>query len=382
MASRNIHRFIRSKSENNLHAQKDIILAGKKISPMAFGCMQLTLPNGPTEKTAKNLIDEAIEMRINTFITAAGYGAQRSNEKLLGNVLHECPRETIFIGTKGGISFASKSYCQSPEEIRQSVEESLKNLQVEFLDLFTLHRIDKNASPENFAATIAAMKALVKEGKVKAIGLSEPTAAQIHFAQSVEPQEIRITVIESSYSIATRRAEYNGVLDACEQYDMFFMAYTSLLRGFINPSLQKISQEECENLSAEELQKRVFGLIHLSEMQKTIPMFSLENIRDNLKASLAFQKIAKELNCTPSQLSLAWLRHKNARIIPLPGTSSVEHLRENVEAMNIHIPKEIFDKISALEFKGNPNPPVLGVFDNDEALEKKVAPVMARRNSL
>lgn len=345
---------------------------------MGFGCLQLSY--APISRPDKiRIIQKAYSGGATLFDTAAAYGHDRDNEKLLGEALKDIDRAGVTIVTKCGIDFSTMTYALAPEQIRASVELSLKNLGASQLDLFYLHRLDPGASKEEFEQAVRTVKMLVKEGKVKQIGLSEPTADQIIEAHRLSPEDIPISSVESAYSIATRRAEQNGVLHTCRQLGIEFVAYTPVVRGLTDIRLQQISEDEIEASDPAVLRARVFAVLDIEDevVRRSLGFYSVGfldecNIKNNVRMILAFQKKAVSLNCSPTQLALAWLQHRG--VTPIPATTNIVHLEENLGAQFLTLSEEALDEFDrafpAGSFIGNPNPAVLDRFDNP-ALEQK-----------
>lgn len=349
-------------------------------APMGFGCLQLSESNLP-DAARIAIIQQAYDGGAKFFDTAAIYGTNRDNEKLLGQALAGKDKSNITVATKCGIDESTFSFATSPQQIRASVEESLRNLGVAQIDLLFLHRTDPNGSPDKFDESITTMKQLVIEGKVKKIGLSEVSESQIRQAHALYPRNIGISSVESAYSIGSRRAELNGVLDACNELGIQFVAYTPLVRGLTDRRLQKITGEEFQTLSDHEFQTRIFEIMEIpantdSGMERrTVGFFHASHIKKNVKMVLEFQKMAAKLACTPSQLALAWLQYRG--ITPIPGTANAAHLAENLAAQSIILTDNVMQELDNLfppgSFEGNPNSTMLDQFDNPALEEKKVS---------
>jgi len=340
--------------------------SGKSIG---FGFLQLSYPTKVDDEKAKELLKLFLEKGGHFIDTAAVYGENRHNEKLLGKCLQSLGRQNFVIATKCGIDFDTMSYTQSPKAIRDSLEESLKSLAVDSVDVLYLHRIDPDASQDQLAATIRTMKELVKEGRVKRIGLSEPSAEQIRFCHGVEPRDVPISTVESAYSIAARRVEDNGVLDTCKELGILFVAYTPVVRGMVDERLQKITASDFKILSDSEFQKRVFELLNITsknDSRRDVGWFLEKNIKHNVGKILAFHNEAKRIGCSPSQLALAWLAKKKG-VMSIPATTNPSHLSENMASLGVELsPQDIetLDKLfSPGTFLGNPNPLSLSKFD-------------------
>lgn len=369
---------------SNISAIKDeknssVNQAANKAS-LGFGCLQLSESGLPLEGCIA-LIQQAYEGGAKFFDTAAIYGSNRNNEKLVGKALAGKDKSNITIATKCGIDENTFSFATSPQKIYASVEESLRNLGVDQLDLLYLHRTDPNDPQEKFDESIRAMKQLVIEGKVKKIGLSEVSESQIRRAHSLYPQNVGISSVESAYSIGTRRADLNGVLSTCHELGIQFVAYTPLVRGLTDRRLQKITTEEFQSLNDAEFQARIFEIMEIPANtepgmeRRTVGFFHESHIKKNVQMVLNFQKMAAKHGCTPSQLALAWLQHRG--ITPIPGTANAAHLSENLDAQLITLTDDVMKELDSLfppgSFEGNPNSTMLDKFDNPALEEKKVS---------
>ena len=191
-----------------------------------------------------------------------------------------------------------------PEAIRRNCEDSLRRLQTDVIDLYYLHRWDKKVPVED---SVGAMSDLVRAGKVRGIGLSEVSAATLRKAHAVHP----ISAVQTEYSLWTRNPEI-AVLEACRELGAAFVAFSPVARGFLCDALHDVSTLDAKDI------------------RRAMPRFSPENYAANLKLLPPYKALAREAGCTPAQLALAWLLHKAPHIIPIPGTTSVEHLREDL----------------------------------------------------
>lgn len=340
------------------------------IHKMGYGTLQLSYPEmNKTEAAA--LLTKAADNKLNFFATAAVYGAYRHNEKLLGDVFKE--RDDVILSTKCGIDFVTKKFTQTPAEINESIEISLKNLHKKQLDLVYLHRLDLNATEDEFKATIGALKNLVVAGKAKYVGLSEPTHEQLERAIAAEPRSVPIAAVECAYSIFTRRAEENQILDICKKNKILFVSYTSVLRGLASPKLKQLSAEDVQSLPIDELKKKFFALLDIDFVTQSVGWFQDEYIRDNIAQAQRFVHEAERLHVTPAQLSLAWSMAQGA--LPIPGMTNITQVDENAFATKLSLSQDDIKRLSDLfpygSFKGIPNPVVLKEFNNDESLEKK-----------
>ena len=343
------------------------MLEGLNMSRIGFGALQLSYPEMDID-TATALLEKAIAEGCTFFDTAAAYGLNRHNEQLLGQIIGS--NSSVVISTKCGIDFVTGKYTQSPSEIEESVNISLKNLRRDYLDILYLHRIDPSASPEKFVETISCLKNLVVKGKVRYIGLSEPTQRQLLDAMEVEPKSIPISTVQCAYSLFTRRAEQNGVLDTCKQHGILFVSYTSVLRGLADSRLKAIKPDDVEHLPINELKERVFQLLNLNSMVQTVGWFDDKYIRENIRLSLRLISEAENHNVTPAQLVLMWSVENG--ILPIPATTNKLHLSENLAVLNMNIGKDLLKRLGDIfpcgAFGGIPNPQMLTTFNNDHLL--------------
>jgi aryl-alcohol dehydrogenase-like predicted oxidoreductase len=209
-----------------------------------------------------------------------------------------------------------------PEAIRQNCEDSLRRLRTDVIDLYYLHRFDKKVPIEE---SVGAMSRLVEQGKVRALGLSEVSAATLRRAHAVHP----IAAVQTEYSLWTRNPEI-AVLDACKELGAAFVAFSPVARAFLSGKLLDV------------------GTLHAKDIRHGMPRFEPANYAANLKLLPAYLAVAKEAGCTPAQLALAWLLHKAPHIVPLFGTTSLEHLSENVAAADVKLSPAIMAKAEGL----------------------------------
>ncbi|HVL75332.1 MAG TPA: aldo/keto reductase, partial [Noviherbaspirillum sp.] len=208
-----------------------------------------------------------------------------------------------------------------PESIMRHCEDSLRRLQTDVIDLYYLHRWDKKVPIEE---SVGAMSRLVEQGKVRAIGLSEVSAATLRKAHAVHP----IAAVQTEYSLWTRNPEI-AVLAACRELGATFVAFSPVARGFLCDSLHDV------------------GSLHEKDIRRGMPRFEPANYAANLKLLPGYKALAQEAGCTPAQLALAWLLHKGEDIIPIPGTTSVEHLREDLAAVDVRLSPDLMARLEA-----------------------------------
>jgi aryl-alcohol dehydrogenase-like predicted oxidoreductase len=271
---------------------------------------------GATNKQqSSDTLLRAIELGLDFFDTADIYGFGE-NEKLLGEVLKPY-RNKIKIASKFGIlrsktDLDMRGFDASPKHLRFSIEQSLRNLQTDHIDLYYLHRMDPNTPIEE---TVGAMAELIKEGKIGHIGLSEASAEIIRRAHAIHP----ITAIQTEYSLLSRAPEHNGVLDTCKELGIGFVPYSPLSRGLLS------SQQ--------------FNEFDKNDFRKNLPRFQQANQANNQKLIQQFSKLAKAKNCSTAQLCLAWVLAQGDHIVPIPGTRRIKYLEENIAATEIQLSK-------------------------------------------
>jgi aryl-alcohol dehydrogenase-like predicted oxidoreductase len=301
-----------------------------EVSAIGLGCMNLSHAYGApvSKEQGERVLLAALDAGVTLFDTATLYGFG-ANETLVGNVMKP-HRSKFTLASKCGVSGVDvagdgklvRVIDGRPATILKSCEDSLRRLQTDVIDLYYLHRWDKKVPIEE---SMGAMSELVKKGHIRSIGLSEVSAATLRKAHAVHP----LAAVQTEYSLWTRNPEI-AVLDACKELGISFVAFSPVARGFLCGELTDVAK------------------LDLKDIRRSMPRFSPENYAANLALMPAFHALAKEAGCTPAQLALAWLLHKAPHIIPIPGTTSVEHLHEDLAAADVSLSAGVMARAEAL----------------------------------
>jgi aryl-alcohol dehydrogenase-like predicted oxidoreductase len=302
---------------------------GPEISAIGLGLMGMSEFYGPAEDTRSiAVIHRALDMGINFLDTADVYGSGR-NEELAGRALEGRRREVVLATKFGNVRGPDGSWRGingRPEYVKQAAEASLRRLGIETIDLYYQHRVDPNTPIED---TVGAMAALVQEGKVRWLGLSEAAPATIRRAQAVHP----IAALQTEYSLWSREPE-DELLALTRELGITFVAYSPLGRGFLTGAIKRI-----EDLSED-------------DWRRTNPRFQGENFQRNLDLVRAIEALAREKGVTPAQLAQAWVTARHDHVVPIPGTRSIERLEENAAALDIRVTQTDLDRLDAIAPRG------------------------------
>ncbi|SRR5579871_1635226 len=310
---------------------------GLEVSALGLGCMGMSFafPPYPEKKDMIDLIHKAIEKGVNFFDTAEVYGPY-TNEELVGEALIPFRHEVV-IATKFGFNIQngkSVGTNSRPENIRRAAEDSLKRLRTNVIDLFYQHRVDPNVPIEDVAGTV---KELIQEGKVKHFGLSEAGANTIRRAHAVQP----VAALQSEYSLWTRTPE-DVIIPTLEELGIGFVPFSPLGKGFLTGKMNETTKFES------------------NDFRNILPRFTTEALKANQGLIDLLGKIAAQKNATPAQIALAWLLLQKPWIVPIPGTTKLHRLEENIAATNITLTsqelKEIDSALEEIKVVGNRYP--------------------------
>ena len=281
---------------------------------MGFGCMSISANYGPAADKNRGIevIRAAYDQGVTYFDTAEVYGPY-ANEELVGEALAPI-RDKVAIATKFGFDNENGGTLNSqPKHIRKVVEESLKRLRTDHIDLYYQHRVDPNVPIEEVAAAI---KDLIKAGKVLNFGLSEASAKTIRRAHAVQS----VTAVQTEYSLMQRDVENDGVLAACEELGIGFVPWGPIGQGYLTRKIDARTKFDPK-----------------MDLRSGFPRFSPENIAANMPMVDLIKRFAEKKNATPAQISLAWLLAQKPFIVPIPGTSNIDHLNENLGATRVQL---------------------------------------------
>jgi aryl-alcohol dehydrogenase-like predicted oxidoreductase len=309
--------------------------SGIRVSALGLGCMGMSFLYGPTDD-AENMrvLHRYLDLGGNFLDTAEVYGPY-TNEELLGRFLKEIPRESVVVATKFGFRLENGERTgidSSPANVRRACDGSLRRLGIDRIDLYYQHRVDPSVPIEE---TVGAVAELVKEGKVRALGLSEAGPETLRRAAKVLP----VSALQSEYSLWTRDVETNGVLATCRELGIAFVAYSPLGRGFLTGAIQKSSD------------------LDPSDWRLTNPRFAEAALQSNLKLAEAVKDLAAKKGCSPAQFALAWVLAQGNDMIPIPGTKRVRYLEDNMGALAVNLTpddlKETDERIRGVSVAGD-----------------------------
>lgn len=298
------------------------------VSAIGLGCMGMSFAySGGSEADAVKTLHRALDIGVTFFDTAEAYGPYE-NEVLLGKAL-KGRQDNIVIATKFGFQIdPSRSGPESmigldsrPENIKRVADHSLKRLGREVIDLYYQHRVDPAVPIEDVVGTMAD---LVRQGKIRALGLSEASANTIRRAHAVHP----ISAVQSEYSLWSREPDQNGVLQVCQELGIGFVPYSPLGRGFLAGGIQKIDD------------------LRSDDFRRSLPRFQGENFERNLRLRRALNEIAIEKGVSNAEICLAWLLNQGEHIVPIPGARKIDHLEQNARSVELELTINDLGRIS------------------------------------
>lgn len=304
--------------------------SGLQVSAMGYGCMGLTGTYGtpPERQKGVEIIRAAVELGVTLFDSAEAYGPF-TNEELVGEALTPF-RDQVIIATKfgWGINPDGSRYGldSRPKHIREVVDAMLERLRTDHIDLLYQHRVDPNVPIEDVAGTV---RDLIAAGKVKHFGLSEASAQTIQRAHAVQS----VTAVQSEYSLWTRDVEENGVLATCEKLGIGFVPFSPLGAGFLSGKIDANTP------------------IDPKDFRHSSPRFSPEARAANFALVELLKQVADRKRATPAQIALAWLLAQKPSIVPIPGTTKLERLKENLGAVNVELTPDDLREIDAAASK-------------------------------
>jgi aryl-alcohol dehydrogenase-like predicted oxidoreductase len=330
--------------------------SGLEVSALGYGCMGLNFGYGTALSRGDSIamIRAAFDRGVTFFDTAEVYGPF-TNEELVGEALSPV-RDQVVIATKFGFNFVDGKQSglnSRPSRIREMVEASLKRLNTDVIDLLYQHRVDPEVPIEDVAG---AVKQLIAAGKVRHFGLSEPGVATVRRAHAVQP----VTALQNEYSLWWRAPETNGILKACDELGIGFVPYSPLGKGFLTGAMTadtKLAQ---------------------NDFRSTVPRFQPDALEKNQAFVHLLERVAKDKGATPAQIALAWVLAQRQYIVPIPGTTKVHRLEENIGAVDVSLTaddlRKINDAASNIRAEGERYAPAALAMAGRDAPEKREAP--------
>ena len=331
--------------------------SGLEVSAIGLGCMGISQAYGVpmAREDGVKLIRDAVERGVTLFDTAEVYGPF-ANEEVVGEALRPL-RDRVVIATKFGFDIdpstrQNRGVTSRPERIRQAVDGSLRRLGIDTIDLLYQHRVDPDVPIEDVAGTV---RDLINDGKVRHFGMSEPGVQTLRRAHAVQP----VTAVQNEYSLWWREVERNGILETCDELGIGFVPYSPLGRGFLAGALNKDTR------------------LGDSDFRRNNPRFQPEAMEKNQAFVDLLKHVADEKAATPAQIALAWLLAQRPYIVPIPGTTKLHRLEENIGAAAIRLTdadlREIDEGASRIEPEGERYPPQQMAMVGREAPERTEA---------
>ena len=326
--------------------------SGLNVSAIGLGCMGISFSYATqlSKDDGVALIRAAVERGVTFFDTAEVYGPF-TNEEVVGEALRPF-RDNVVIATKFGFDIdpetgTNRGVSSRPEGIRKAVEGSLKRLGVETIDLLYQHRVDPNVPIEDVAGTV---RDLIAEGKARHFGMSEPGVQTLRRAHAIQP----VTALQNEYSLWWRAPETNGILDACDELGIGFVPYSPLGKGFLTGAMSKELQD--------------------GDFRKTTPRFTPGAMENNQAFVDLLKRVATEKGATPAQVALAWLLAQRPYVVPIPGTTKLNRLEENIAAAGVELTpsdlRAIDEGASQIQVEGERYAPAQMAMVGREAPEK------------
>jgi aryl-alcohol dehydrogenase-like predicted oxidoreductase len=330
--------------------------SGLQVSAIGLGCMGISFSYATklSRHDGVQLIRDAVERGVTFFDTAEVYGPYE-NEEVVGEALRPF-RDRVVIATKFGFDIdpetrENRGVSSRPEHIRGAVDGSLKRLGIETIDLLYQHRVDPSVPIEDVAGTV---RDLIAEGKARHFGMSEPGVQTLRRAHAVQP----VTALQNEYSLWWRAPETNGILEACDDLGIGFVPYSPLGKGFLTGAISKDSLPQ-------------------NDFRANIPRFQPQAMEKNQAFVDLLKRVADEKGATPAQIALAWLLAQRPYIVPIPGTTKLHRLEENIAAANVELTdadlREINEAASHIQVEGDRYAPAQMAMVGREAPQKEHA---------